>query len=88
MCVYQHLPRGANKTLRDVELTPFSNHLAPKLEGPGMFHWNMVEFSPNKLESRVGVAKLAPFVLPGGYSTLVLNQQLENFQTKTLALEP
>ena len=27
--IYQHLPRGANKTLRDVELTPFSNHLAP-----------------------------------------------------------
>jgi len=32
----QHLPRGANLTLRDGggELTPFKNHLAPKLEGP------------------------------------------------------
>ena len=27
--MYRHLPRGANKTQRDVELTPFSNHLAP-----------------------------------------------------------
>ena len=27
--VYQHLPRGANQTLRGGELTPFSNHLAP-----------------------------------------------------------
>lgn len=28
-CVYQHLPRGANWTLRDGELTHFRNHLAP-----------------------------------------------------------
>ena len=26
---YQHLPRGANETLRDGELTPFRNHLPP-----------------------------------------------------------
>ena len=37
---YQPLPRGANETLRDCELTPFRNHLAPKLEGPGRFHVN------------------------------------------------
>ena len=36
MCVYtyQQLPRGANYTLRDGELTPFRNHLPP-FEGPG-----------------------------------------------------
>ena len=33
---YQHLPRGANKTLRDGSLVPFRNHLAPKLEGLGI----------------------------------------------------
>ena len=27
--MYRHLPRGPNKTQRDVELTPFRNHLAP-----------------------------------------------------------
>ena len=38
--VYLPAPsKGANKTLRDVELTPFSNHLAPKLEGPGTFYF-------------------------------------------------
>ena len=33
---FQHLPRGANESLRNVELTPFNNHLASKLEGPGL----------------------------------------------------
>ena len=27
--IYQHLPRGANSTLRDGKLTPISNHLTP-----------------------------------------------------------
>ena len=29
MYIYQHLQRGANWTLRESELTPFRNHLAP-----------------------------------------------------------
>ena len=29
MGIFQHLQRGANETLSDVELTPFRNHLAP-----------------------------------------------------------
>ena len=32
---FQHLPRGADYTLRDGELTPFRNYLAPKMKGPG-----------------------------------------------------
>ena len=34
--VHQHLPRGANSSLRDGKLTTFRNHLTPKLEGAGM----------------------------------------------------
>ena len=27
--IYQHVPKGANETLRDGKLAPFRNHLAP-----------------------------------------------------------
>ena len=29
LMINQHLPRGANETLRDGKLAPFRNHLAP-----------------------------------------------------------
>ena len=40
---YQHLPRGANKTLRDGKLVPFRNHLAPFGRSRYVYFWGVRE---------------------------------------------
>ena len=51
--IYQHLPRGANSTLRDAELTRCSNHFATLWKGLYLYMCNLLYFFKGTLNQRI-----------------------------------
>ena len=82
MFEYQHLPRGANETLRDGNLAPFRNHLAPF----GRSRYEFVAFFAMCYDYDLGTISLYNWIFFGGFQHLVEKHMIPKIVTMMIGV--